>query len=317
MFGFVVHGSHLMQFARAIGDTDPAFEDVGRVSATGADALVAPPTFLMAADHFDPTYSRRPRPGVWWIGSRPSGEGNAAPSGHGNATPSGFHMEQHFTFHRPVRAGDVLTADPRPGATWEKSGRRAGTLTFSEILTDYRDSGGDIVATARWVSAFVERTPAAGDAGAVGAGRAPQDRGEDVSGAGDLAVGRVWTTVLVEDLTRAAIVMYAGASGDFHPLHSDDAYAREHGYPGVFAHGMLTMGMTGRAITDRFGHANVLGFGGRFGSQVWPGDTLTARVEVVGLEEREKGCTVAQLALRTTNQHGVQVFSGTAEVEID
>ncbi|WFR72088.1 MaoC family dehydratase N-terminal domain-containing protein [Prescottella defluvii] len=318
MYGLVVHGSHLMQFARAIGDTDPTFEDVGRLSATGADALVAPPTFLMAADHFDPTYSRRPRPGVSWIGSRPSGNGNAAPSRGGNATPSGFHMEQHFTFHRPVRAGDVLTADARPGATWEKSGRRAGTLTFSEILTDYRDSDGDVVATARWVSAFVEHTPpVVARAEAVDAGRASPEVREEVSAAGDLAVGSAWATVLVEDLTRTAIVMYAGASGDFHPLHSDDVYARECGYPGVFAHGMLTMGMTGRAITDRFGHANVLGFGGRFGSQVWPGDTLTARVEVVGRQENESGRTVAELALRTTNQHGVQVFSGSAEVAVD
>ncbi|MFJ9371292.1 MaoC family dehydratase N-terminal domain-containing protein [Nocardia sp. NPDC101769] len=309
MYGFVVHGSHLMQFARAIGDTDAAFEDVGRLAATGADALVAPPTFLMAADHFDPTYSRRPRPGASWIGSRPSGDGNAA--------PSGFHMEQHFTFHRPVRAGDALTADARPGATWEKSGRRAGTLTFSEILTDYRDSGGDVVATARWVSAFVEHKLPAAQGGAVDAGHAVREVREDVSAAGDLAVGSAWTTVLVEDLTRTAIVMYAGASGDFHPLHSDDVYARECGYSGVFAHGMLTMGMTGRAITDRFGHANVLGFGGRFGSQVWPGDTLIARVEVVDLREGAKGRTVAELALRTTNQHGVQVFNGTAEVGVD
>ncbi|MDH6280977.1 FAS1-like dehydratase domain-containing protein [Prescottella agglutinans] len=317
MYGLVVHGSHLMQFARAIGDTDPTFEDVGRLSATGADALVAPPTFLMAADHFDPTYSRRPRPGVSWIGSRPPGDGNAAPVGDGNATPSGFHMEQHFTFHRPVRAGDALTADARPGATWEKSGRRAGTLTFSEILTDYRDSDGHVVATARWVSAFVEHTPTVAQPGAVDGGHAVREVREDVSAAGDLAVGGAWTTVLVEDLTRTAIVMYAGASGDFHPLHSDDVHARELGYPGVFAHGMLTMGMTGRAITDRFGHANVLGFGGRFGSQVWPGDTLTARVEVVGLQENESGRTVAELALRTTNQHGVQVFSGSAEVAVD
>ena len=309
MFGLVVHGSHLMQFARAIGDTDPAFEDVGRLSTNGSEALVAPPTFLMAADHFDPTYSRRPRPETSWIASRPLDDGKAQ--------PSGFHMEQHFAFHRPVRAGDVLTAEARPGATWEKSGRRAGTMTFSEILTDYRDSDGGIVATARWVSAMVERTPEAPGAAAVEPGRGVPDTREEGSAAGDLAVGSAWSTLLVENLTRSQIVMYAGASGDFHPLHSDDVYARERGYPGVFAHGMLTMGMTGRAITDRFGHANVRAFGGRIISQVWPGDTLTARVEIVGLQKDENGCTVAELAVRTTNQYGVQVFSGESTVEVD
>ncbi|WP_430331256.1 FAS1-like dehydratase domain-containing protein [Rhodococcus sp. ACT016] len=308
MFEFVVHGSHLMQFARAIGDTDPAFEDVGRLSRTGSEALAAPPTFLMAADHFDPTYSRRPRPGAPWIGSRPLTDGATQ--------PSGFHMEQHFTFHRPVRAGDVLTADARTGAMWEKSGRRAGTMSFSEILTDYRDSDGDVVATARWVSAMVERKPAALGGGAAEPSRGTPDVHEDDPGAGDLGVGSVWNSVLVENLTRAQIVMYAGASGDFHPLHSDDVYARERGYPGVFAHGMLTMGMTGRAVTDRFGHANVRAFGGRIISQVWPGDTLTARVEVTGLHLDESGCVVAELMLRTTNQHGVQVFSGTAQVRM-
>ncbi|MDQ1463380.1 MAG: hypothetical protein QOC73_321, partial [Actinomycetota bacterium] len=63
----------------------------------------------------------------------------------------------------------------------------------------------------------------------------------------DLTVGQHFETVVVDDLKRTQIVQYAGASGDFNPLHSDEVYAREiAGYPGVFAHGMLTMGLTGR-----------------------------------------------------------------------
>nr|WP_236722517.1 MaoC/PaaZ C-terminal domain-containing protein [Prescottella equi] len=111
--------------------------------------------------------------------------------------------------------------------------------------------------------------------------------------------------------------MYAGASGDFHPLHSDDVYARDRGHPGVFAHGMLTMGMTGRAVTDRFGHASVRSFGGRIVSQVWPGDTLTARVEITAVRASDDGGTLADIALTTTNQQGVAVFSGAAEVLVD
>lgn len=309
MFGFVVHGSHLMQFARAVGDFDLVFEDVGRLAATGPDALVAPPTFLMAADHFDPTYVRRPRPGTSWLGSRP----------RDSAQQSGFHMEQHFTFRRPVRAGDVLTAASRPGATWEKSGRRAGTMTFGETLTDYRDCDGELVATARWVSAMVERKPDAPSPAAAAdrSSSRPAPVVEHGSAAQDLTVGSAWTVVLVEDLTRAQIVMYAGASGDFHPLHSDDVYARDRGHAGVFAHGMLTMGMTGRAVTDRFGHASVRSFGGRIVSQVWPGDTLTARVEITAVRAGDDGGTVADIALTTTNQQGVAVFSGAAEVLVD
>lgn len=307
MFEFVVHGAHLMQFARAIGDAAPAFEDVGSLDRTGPGALAAPPTFLMAADHFDPAYSRRPRPGAAWVGSGPRDENQQ----------SGFHLEQHFAFHRPVRVGDRLRVDPRPGATWETSGRRAGTMTFSEILTDYRDTDGALVATARWVSAMVERKPAPPDGvGRSGTVAATPTAGENAPASRAVEIGGAWAVPLVQGLTRAQLVMYAGASGDFHPLHSDDVYARERGFPGVFAHGMLTMGMSGRAITDRFGHASVLAFGGRICSQVWPGDSLTARVEVTGLETRDEG-GVADLAVVTVNQHGGRVFRGTATVRVD
>lgn len=308
MYEFVVHGSHLMQFARAIGDTDPSFEDIGRLTRTGPGGLAAPPTFLMAADHFDPTYVRRPRPGVPWVGSQP----------RDTDQQSGFHMEQHFVFSRPVRAGDVLTVGSRPGATWEKSGRRAGTMSFTETLTDYRDGEGSLVATAHWVSAMVERkpTPAGGSAPVTGPAEVLEEVGSK-SATGDLEVGSTWSTVLVDNLSRTQLVMYAGASGDFHPLHSDDVYSRDRGFPGVFAHGMLTMGMTGRAVTDRFGYASVRSFGGRIISQVWPGDTLTARATVTGLRSHDDGATVVDLALVTVNHEGIRVFSGAAQALLD
>ena len=63
-----------------------------------------------------------------------------------------------------------------------------------------------------------------------------------------LAVGEAREQLLVEDLKRTQIVMYAGASGDFHPMHTDASYARAMGMPGVFAHGMLTMGIAARPL---------------------------------------------------------------------
>ena len=81
--------------------------------------------------------------------------------------------------------------------------------------------------------------------------------------------------MLTEDLTRTQIVQYAGASGDYNPLHTDDKFTKEiAGYPGVFAHGMLTMGMTGRVLTDWFGAEGLLSYGVRFVKQVFPGDAL-------------------------------------------
>ena len=92
-----------------------------------------------------------------------------------------------------------------------------------------------------------------------------------------LAVGSAHEQVLVENLTRTQIVQYAGASGDFNPIHHDEMFAsKAAGYPSVFAHGMLTMGLTGRLLTDWLGDGVLREFGVRFVKQVWPGDTLTA-----------------------------------------
>ena len=65
----------------------------------------------------------------------------------------------------------------------------------------------------------------------------------------DMTPGRVYERVVVDDLTRTQIVMYAGASGDYNPLHTDEVYAVHSGFPGVFAHSMLTMGLTGTMLT--------------------------------------------------------------------
>jgi acyl dehydratase len=117
---------------------------------------------------------------------------------------------------------------------------------------------------------------------------------------------------LVDDLTRTQIVQYAGASGDYNPLHTDHPFATNvAGYPGVFAHGMLTMGMTGRLIVDLAGPEGVLSYGVRFKSQVWPGDTLTAKATVTEVSDG-----VAALAVVTTNQRGEEVLTGTASVRI-
>ena len=101
-----------------------------------------------------------------------------------------------------------------------------------------------------------------------------------------LKVGDQHTERLVEDLTRTQLVMYAGASGDYNPLHTDEVYTREAaGYPSVFAHGMLTMGMTGRMLTNYVGDGRLTKYGVRFTNQVWPGDTLDATATVDAIRQ--------------------------------
>ena len=135
--------------------------------------------------------------------------------------------------------------------------------------------------------------------------------------ASEVAVGDTYEDVLVEDLKRTQLVMYSGTSGDYNPLHSDDLYCRESaGYPGVFAHGMLTMGMSGRMVTDRFGAENVKRYGVRFTNQVWPGDDLKGKAVVDKIRE-ENGETLVDLTITTTNQKGDVVVSGYATAKVD
>ena len=135
--------------------------------------------------------------------------------------------------------------------------------------------------------------------------------------ASDIKVGDSREEVIVDDLTRTQLVMYAGASGDYNPLHTDDKFTKEvAGYPGVFAHGMLTMGMTGRVLTDWVGDGRLTKYGVRFSKQVWPGDTLTATATVDAVRE-EGGVHYADVSITTVNQDGTTVVSGTATARLD
>ncbi len=132
-----------------------------------------------------------------------------------------------------------------------------------------------------------------------------------------ISVGAIHSAVVVENLTRTQIVQYAGASGDYNPLHTDEVFAtRVAGYPSVFAHGMLTMGMTGKMLTDYVGDGRLTHFGGRFTSQVWPGDTLTAMATVTAIRVGSEVSEV-DLDVVTVNQHDVAVFSGSATARLN
>jgi acyl dehydratase len=135
--------------------------------------------------------------------------------------------------------------------------------------------------------------------------------------ASKLKVGETHTARLVDDLKRTQIVQYAGSSGDYNPLHTDEIFTTQvAGYPSVFAHGMLTMGMTGKMLTDYVGDARLTKYGVRFTSQVWPGDTLDSTATVKEIKH-EGGKNLVSLDVSTKNQNGVEVLSGYAEARID
>jgi acyl dehydratase len=113
--------------------------------------------------------------------------------------------------------------------------------------------------------------------------------------------------VVVENITRTQIVMYVGASSDYHPLHHDDDLATRLGYPSVFVPGMLTMGLTGKAVTERIDAADLRSFRGRFRAQVWPGSTLVVSSTVTPIDNG------VEVAVTTRTDAGTVVFEGTAQ----
>ena len=158
---FPVEASHIMMFARSIGDANPIYYDEEHAASTEPGRIIAPPTFAQASAQFDPDYFLRPKIGEQWFGSgkNPTGIDRSSGSGGGGGGGGGggLHAEQHFEYHRHVGPGDVLTATVRPGETWEKESKRAGKLVFSESITEYRDQNGELVITARGVGVRTEK----------------------------------------------------------------------------------------------------------------------------------------------------------------
>ncbi|MFT4521015.1 MAG: acyl dehydratase [Halioglobus sp.] len=124
---------------------------------------------------------------------------------------------------------------------------------------------------------------------------------------GDLA------PVVSHTLSRTDLVKYAGASGDFNPMHTDEVKAQAAGLPGVFGHGMFSMGLLGRAVTDWAGVGNLKSYGVRFTKQTWPGETLSTKIVITAKEETEEGKIIeAEVSLR--NEEGEVKVAGSTRV---
>jgi acyl dehydratase len=103
----------------------------------------------------------------------------------------------------------------------------------------------------------------------------------------------------VGPITRTDIVRFAGAGGDFNPLHHDEEYARAAGFPTVFAMGQMQAGMLSRLATDWLGLDAIESYKVRFSAKVWPGDVLTLRVA-----EQERDGDRVEAVLEAVRQDG-------------
>jgi acyl dehydratase len=126
----------------------------------------------------------------------------------------------------------------------------------------------------------------------------------------DVSLGDVAPEVS-QDLGRTDLVMYAGASGDFNPMHHDEVAAQAAGLPSVFGHGMFTMGLLGKAITDYVGVGNLRLYKVRFTKQTWPGEQLTTHITVAKKYDEGDEHRV-DLECEVVNQDGEAKVSGLA-----
>jgi len=114
-------------------------------------------------------------------------------------------------------------------------------------------------------------------------------------------------------LGRTDLVKYAGASGDYNPMHTDEVAAQAAGLPSVFGHGMFSMGLLGRALTDWAGVGNLTNYRVRFTKQTWPGETLTTSIKVTDKREAD-GQKLVDVEIGLVNQDGEAKLAGSATV---
>jgi acyl dehydratase len=117
--------------------------------------------------------------------------------------------------------------------------------------------------------------------------------------------------VVSHKLTRTDLVKYAGASGDFNPMHHDEVAAQAAGQPSVFGHGMFSMGILGTAVTDFVGVGNLTRYQVRFARQTWPDEVLASKIVVTGKRE-ENGKKLVDLVVSLSNGEGEDKLVGEA-----
>jgi acyl dehydratase len=105
--------------------------------------------------------------------------------------------------------------------------------------------------------------------------------------------------------------MYAGASGDFNPMHHDEVKATAAGLPSVFGHGMFSAGLLAKSITDYVGIGNLRRYKVRFVKQTWPGEEFVTKV-VVKAKRKEDGDNLVDLECALTNADGEVKVEGEA-----
>lgn len=280
--GLRIEAGKVAEFAAAIGDGDPIYRDVALARERGFENVPAPLTFTRTAEF--PRY--RPQEFV-----EPRGFGLEL-----DPTTT-LHGEESYEYHAPAVVGDVLSATATLTDVRRHEGERGGEMTFADIEQVFEDRTGRPIVTVR--STYIETEGAD-----VLAESGDSEETEKPDPDADLRL-------VSEELDRTDFVRYAGASGDFTPLHFDEPYTRSCGFETVFAQGMLTAGVASRALTDRFGVGSIRRYRTRFDDIVNPGEAVVVSGTIA--EERSDGGTpLVDIDLVATTREGRRVLSGSA-----
>lgn len=129
-----------------------------------------------------------------------------------------------------------------------------------------------------------------------------------------VAVGDELPALCMPPMTRQALAIYCGASGDHNPVHVDSDFARAAGLDDVITHGMLVMAYTGRLLTRWVPQIAIRSFDTRFLHPTLIGDAITARGTVVEKFVAEDGARCVRVAVSATDQHGQGKTSGNAVI---
>jgi len=126
-----------------------------------------------------------------------------------------------------------------------------------------------------------------------------------------VAVGQELPPLVKGPITREDLKEYAAASGDPNPMHTDEEFAKNAGYSGVFAHGMLSMGYLGEFLVQAGGAGSIRKFRTRFAKLTWPGDVITCRGRVTAVAD-DGPARVVDCEIWTENQAGERKLVGSA-----
>lgn len=309
-----VEAGKVDEFARAITDRKPEYFNESVAQAHDLDTIPAPPTFLR----------------TWYFDRyRPEKVGVGFGFDLGLDPRYTIHGQQEYQFQRPVYVGDVLTGKTTLTDVYQRGGDRAGKMTFVVFETEYLNREGKVIVS-------VENTRIETD-GAINSseGVANDELTEPVDasaerqqwdkrrvtprevGAGPkrlnpniASVGDRGPELHTDKFDRLSFVQYAGASGDFNPLHYNEPFAHRAGHRSVFAQGMLVAGVASRFVTDWIGVRALTRFKTRFISQVWPGNRLTVTGEVLDITRNLNDVDVElEFHVRNENEN---VLEGTA-----